>query len=106
MHIFGRFFNGEIYGPSTQVIKCGRSGLHPQFQWDYFLACSLPACSPFRPRRQRDRWGAGLSHLPASQNVVDVMSKENRHQQNSDATSPEEKMLGQLWGIDLFLVHD
>jgi hypothetical protein len=34
------------------------------------------------------------------------MGKENRQQQNSDATSPEEKMLGQLWGIDLFLVHN
>jgi hypothetical protein len=34
------------------------------------------------------------------------MSKENRQQQNSDATSPEEKMLGQLWGIDLLLIHD
>jgi hypothetical protein len=34
MHIFGRFFNGEIYGPSTQVINCGRSGSHLPFRWD------------------------------------------------------------------------
>jgi hypothetical protein len=34
------------------------------------------------------------------------MSKENRQQQTSDATNPEEKMLGQLWGINLLLVHD
>jgi len=45
-------------------------------------------------------------HPPASQNVIDVMSKENRQQQTSDATNPEEKMLGQLWGINLLLVHD
>jgi hypothetical protein len=34
------------------------------------------------------------------------MSKENHQQQDSNATNPEEKMLGQLWGIDLLLVHD
>jgi hypothetical protein len=34
------------------------------------------------------------------------MSKEKHQQQTSDATNPEEEMLGQLWGIDLFLVHD
>jgi hypothetical protein len=57
-----------------------------------------------------ERQGSGslqfLSHPPASQNVVDEMSKENRQQQTSEATNPEEKMLGQLWGIDLLLVHD
>jgi hypothetical protein len=42
----------------------------------------------------------------ASQNVPDEMSKEKHQQQSSDATNPEEKMLGQLWGIDLFLVHE
>jgi hypothetical protein len=41
----------------------------------------------------------------ASKNVVDEMSKENNQQQTSDATNPEEKMLGQLWGIDFLLVH-
>jgi hypothetical protein len=46
-----------------------------------------------------------LAHPPASQNVVDVMSEENHQQQTCDATNPEEKMLGQLWRIDLFLVH-
>jgi hypothetical protein len=44
--------------------------------------------------------------LLASQNVPDEMSKEKREQQTSDATNPEEKMFGQLWGIDLFLVHE
>jgi hypothetical protein len=43
---------------------------------------------------------------PASQNVPDEMSKQKRQQKTSDATNPEEKMLGQFWGIDLFLVHD
>jgi hypothetical protein len=43
---------------------------------------------------------------PASQNVPDEMGKEKRQQQTSDTTNPEEKMLGQLWGIDLFLVHE
>src|ERR1700686_1277413 len=37
-----------------------------------------------------------------SQNVPDEMSKEKQQQQTSDATNPEEKMLGQLGGIDLF----
>jgi hypothetical protein len=41
----------------------------------------------------------------ASKNVVDEMSEENYQQQTSDATKPEEKMLGQLWGVDFFLVH-
>ena len=43
---------------------------------------------------------------PASQNVPDEMSKEKHKQQTSDATNPEEEMLGQFIGIDLFLVHD
>jgi hypothetical protein len=43
--------------------------------------------------------------LPALQNLPDEMSKEKR-QKTSDVTNPEEEMLGQLWGIDLFLVHD
>jgi hypothetical protein len=47
-----------------------------------------------------------LSHPPGSQNVVDEVSKEVREQQTSDATNPEEEMLGQLWGIDFLLVHD
>jgi len=34
------------------------------------------------------------------------MSEENHEQQTAEATNPEKKMLGQLWGIDLFLVHD
>jgi hypothetical protein len=46
------------------------------------------------------------AHPPASQNVPDEMSKQKRQQKTSDATNPEEKMLGQFWGIDLFLVHD
>jgi hypothetical protein len=50
--------------------------------------------------------GQFLAHLPASQNVPDEMSKEKHQQQTSDATNPEEEMLGQLWGIDLFLVHE
>lgn len=50
--------------------------------------------------------GQFLARLPASQNVPDEMSKQKRQQQTSDATNPEEKMLGQFWGIDLFLVHD
>jgi hypothetical protein len=50
--------------------------------------------------------GGDAAHPPASKNVVDEMSKENHQQQTSDATNPEEKMLGQLWRIDLFLVHD
>jgi hypothetical protein len=33
------------------------------------------------------------------------MRKEDRHQQTSDAANPEKKMFGQLWGIDLFLIH-
>src|SRR5882762_5968606 len=41
-----------------------------------------------------------------SQNVPDEMSKEKQQQQTSDATNPEEKMLGQLGGIDLFIVHE
>jgi len=41
-----------------------------------------------------------------SQNVPDEMSKEKHQEQTSDSTNPEEKMLGQLGGIDLFLVHD
>jgi hypothetical protein len=43
---------------------------------------------------------------PASKNVVDEMSEENRQQQNPDAANPEEKMLGQFWGIDLLLFHE
>ena len=50
--------------------------------------------------------GQFLAHPPASQDVPDEMSKEKQQQQTSDATNPEEKMLGQFWGIDLFLVHD
>jgi hypothetical protein len=34
------------------------------------------------------------------------MGKENCQQQKSEATNPEKKMLGQLWGIDLLLVHE
>jgi hypothetical protein len=34
------------------------------------------------------------------------MSEENRHQHDCDPTNPEEKMLGQLWGIYFLLVHD
>jgi hypothetical protein len=49
--------------------------------------------------------GQFLSHPPASKNVVDEMSEENHQQQTSEATNPKEKMLGQLWGIDLLLVH-
>ena len=37
--------------------------------------------------------------------MVDEVSKEDREQQNSNATDPEEKMLGQLWGIDFLFVH-
>jgi hypothetical protein len=33
------------------------------------------------------------------------MGEEKRHQNTCDATNPKEKVLGQLWGIDLFLVH-
>jgi hypothetical protein len=33
------------------------------------------------------------------------MGKEKYQQQNCDATDPEKKMLGQLWGIDFFFVH-
>ncbi len=106
MHIFDRFFNGDVYDPVFKWPSLGGAGRTRHFSGDCFLFSSLPACSPFRPRRQRDRCGAGFSRPPASQNVVDVMSKENRQQQNSDATNPEEKMLGQPWGIDLFLVHD
>jgi hypothetical protein len=47
-----------------------------------------------------------LSSSPASKNVINEMSEENRQQQASDAAHPEEKMLGQLWGIDLLLVHN
>jgi hypothetical protein len=39
------------------------------------------------------------------EDVVDVMSEEKRHQNTCDATNPKEKVLGQLRGIDLFLVH-
>jgi hypothetical protein len=38
--------------------------------------------------------------------MIDEMSEENCQQQASDAANPEEKMLGQLWGIDLLLVHN
>jgi hypothetical protein len=34
------------------------------------------------------------------------MSQESEQQQTSDATNPDEKIYGQFWGIDLFLVHD
>jgi hypothetical protein len=33
------------------------------------------------------------------------MSEEKSEKHNSNSASPEEKMLGQLWGIDLLLVH-
>jgi hypothetical protein len=46
-----------------------------------------------------------LSGPSASKNVIDEMSKENRQQQACDAANPEQKMLGQLWGIDFLLVH-
>jgi hypothetical protein len=41
-----------------------------------------------------------------SNNVIDEMRKQKRQQQSSDTANPEEKMLGQLWGIDFFLIHD
>jgi hypothetical protein len=34
------------------------------------------------------------------------MRKQKRQQQSSNATYPEKKMLGQLWGIDFFLIHE
>jgi len=34
------------------------------------------------------------------------MSEEIRQQQTTEATNPEKKVLGQLWGIDFFLVHE
>ncbi len=34
------------------------------------------------------------------------MGKEKREQQDSDATNPEEKMLGKFWGIDFLFIHD
>jgi hypothetical protein len=34
------------------------------------------------------------------------MSEEKSQQQDSDATGPEEEMLGQFWGIDFFLIHE
>ena len=51
---------GSAHGQSR------RSGWAPPFQWDYFLACFLPACSPFQPRLR----GAGVDYrrsTPASQ---------------------------------------
>jgi hypothetical protein len=34
------------------------------------------------------------------------MGKEKREQQDSNATNPEEKMLGKFWGIDFLFIHD
>jgi hypothetical protein len=70
----------------------------------------LSGTRPWNPTlgEERREWGSGqfLFTSPVSQNVPDEMSKEKQQQQPSDATNPEEKMLGQLGGIDLFLVHE
>jgi hypothetical protein len=34
------------------------------------------------------------------------MGEEKSQQQASDAANPQEKMPGQFWGIDLFLIHE
>jgi hypothetical protein len=34
------------------------------------------------------------------------MRKQKRQQQSSNTTHPEKKVLGQLWGIDFFLIHE
>jgi hypothetical protein len=49
-------------------------------------------------------WAISLGQ-PASKNVVDEMSEEDHQQQAPEAANPEEKMLGQLWGVDFLLVH-
>jgi|HubBroStandDraft_1064217.scaffolds.fasta_scaffold391748_2 hypothetical protein len=38
--------------------------------------------------------------------MVDEMGEEKGEQQASEATHPEQKMLGQLRGFDLFFVHE
>jgi hypothetical protein len=34
------------------------------------------------------------------------MGEEDHQQQTPDDTSPEQKMFGQFWGVDLFFVYD
>jgi hypothetical protein len=67
-------------------------------------ACLLVESRAFPPGGRARR--PSLHERQALQDVVDVVSEEKRQQQTSDATNPEEKMLGQFWGIDLFLVHE